>query len=278
MKSIPEATAYELALPVSSLLEQKPSDVFRIVSALATVELPADLLAREGAKEGTGTATIRLTRTQLPQGIADRLGAGHGVQLEFSLNHQPFMPVSGISIELPYTSSKDTVADKVIAVQIEPSGEITPLPQSYYDPERGEIIFSTKSLSLTGAYAALSMEENFSDLGGVPWAQKAMEALAVRGVVDATGSEDSRQLHPKQEMTRGQYVQWLVASLGLNGVSTDPFKDVNEQSSYYKAVNIARSLGITDGAGNGRFMPESTITRQEMMTLTVKGARCGWTH
>ncbi|MCP1134164.1 S-layer homology domain-containing protein [Paenibacillus polysaccharolyticus] len=268
LKSVPEAAAYELALPVSSLLEQKPSDVFRIVSAFATVELPADLLAKEGANEGT--AIIRLIRTPLSQGITDRLGAGHGVQIEFSLNHQNFMPDREISIELPYTSSKDTVADKVIAVQIGASGEIKPLPQSYYDPQRGEIIFSANALSLTGAYAALSMEENFSDLAGVPWAQKAMEALAVRGVVDATGSEDTRQLHPKQDMTRGQYVQWLVASLGLNGSSTEPFKDVNEQSSYYKAVNIARSLGITDGAGDGRFKPESTITRQEMMTLTVR--------
>ncbi|MCM3132347.1 S-layer homology domain-containing protein [Paenibacillus polysaccharolyticus] len=273
LKSVPEATAYELVLPVSSLLEQKPSDVFRIVSAFATVELPADFLAKEASKEGT--AAIRLIRIPLPQGITDRYGAEHGVQLEFTLDHQTFSPTSGISIEIPYSPSKDTVADKVVVVQIGASGEIIPLPQSYYDPARGEIIFSAKALSLTGAYAVLSMEENFLDLTGVPWAQKAMEALAVRGVVDATGSEDTRQLHPKQDMTRGQYVQWLVASLGLNGGSTEPFKDVNEQSSYYKAVNIARSLGITDGAGDGRFKPESAITRQEMMTLTVRALVAG---
>lgn len=50
---------------------------------------------------------------------------------------------------------------------------------------------------------------------------------------------------------------------------------MNEQSSYYKAVNIARSLGITDGAGDGRFKPESAITRQEMMTLTVRALVAG---
>ena len=76
-------------------------------------------------------------------------------------------------------------------------------------------------------------------------------------------------------MTRGQYVQWLVASLGLNAVSAVPFKDVNEKSSYYEAVNIARSLGITGGTGDGRFLPESTITRQEMMALTVRALAAG---
>ena len=123
LKSVPEAASYELALPVSSLLEQKKSDVFRIVSAFATIELPADLLAKEGAKDGT--AAIRLIRSQLPQGIADRVGTVYGVQLEFSLNHQTFMPVSGISIELPYTPSKDSVSssDKIVAVQISPSGK-----------------------------------------------------------------------------------------------------------------------------------------------------------
>lgn len=123
------------------------------MSAFATVELPADLLPKEGTNEGT--AIIRLIRTPLSQGITDRLGAGHGVQIEFSLNHQNFMPDREISIELPYTSSKDTVADKVIAVQMGASGEIKPPPQSYYDPQRGEIIFSANALSLTGAYLCL---------------------------------------------------------------------------------------------------------------------------
>jgi hypothetical protein len=56
----------------------------------------------------------------------------------------------------------------------------------------------------------------------------------------------------------------------LNASSGNAFSDVNEKAPYYEAVTAARSLGITSGTGDGRFLPESTITRQEMMTLTVR--------
>ena len=78
-----------------------------------------------------------------------------------------------------------------------------------------------------------------------------MEALAVRGVIDAEASGDSTQLHPKEEMTRGQYMQWLMTALGLNASSGNAFSDVNENAPYYEAVTAARSLGITSGPVTG---------------------------
>lgn len=273
LKAAPKASAYEITLPVSSMIEQKASDIFRIVSEIGAVELPADLLVKEGVQDGT--IAVRFVHAALPQAAADRLGTAQGVQLELTVNDKAFVPKHKISLQLPYVPLKDVATDRVIAVQIGPNGEITPLPQSYYDEKRGEVVFSDSSSSLTETYVVVPMEVAFADLTDVPWAQKAMEALAVRGVVDAADREGITQLHPKEDMTRAQFVQWLVSSLGLKASSTDPFKDVTEQSPYYHAINAARSLGITDGAGNGRFLPESTITRQEMMVLTVRALEAG---
>ncbi|MBB6024142.1 fibronectin type 3 domain-containing protein [Paenibacillus sp. JGP012] len=273
LKAAPKASAYEITLPVSSMLEQKASDIFRIVSEIGAVELPAELLVKEGVQDGT--IAVRFVHAALPQAAADRLGSAQGVQLELKVNDKAFLPKHKISLQLPYVPLKDVATDRVIAVQIGPNGEITPLPQSYYDEKRGEVVFSGSSSSLTETYVVVPMEEAFADLTDVPWAQKAMEALAVRGVVDAADREGITQLHPKEDMTRAQFVQWLVSSLGLKAASADPFKDVTEQSPYFHAINVARSLGITDGAGNGRFLPESTITRQEMMVLTVRALEVG---
>lgn len=273
LKAASKAAVYEMTLPASSLLEQKVSSIFRIVSEFGAVELPADLLVKNATREGT--VAVRFVRAALPQAAADRLGTTQGVQLELSLNDKALVPDRNISLQLPYAPSKEILTDKVIAMYIGPNGDITPLPQSYYDEKRGEVVFSDSSTSLNGAYVVVAVEEPYTDVTDVPWAQKAMEALAVRGVVDATDREGTKQLHPKEDMTRGQFVQWLVSSLGLKAASADSFKDVAEQSSYYNAVNVARSLGITNGAGNGRFLPESTITRQEMMVLTVRALEAG---
>ena len=102
----------------------------------------------------------------------------------------------------------------IVRVECEPCG--SPLPQSRYDSRA----------SAAGNYAAVSVQQKFTDIADVPWAKNALEALAVRGIVDAAENGSERQLHPKQEMTRGHYVQWLITALGLNGASAIPFSDV----------------------------------------------------
>ncbi|WP_458126657.1 S-layer homology domain-containing protein [Paenibacillus sp. Z3-2] len=266
LKPVSGATAYELSLPVSALLDQDESHMLNIVTELGTLKLPAQLIPKDMV--GDEIASVRLVRTELPKTVADQLGTQHGVQLELQLDGHPWPSGSELMLRLPYQSSDDTQQDRIIAFVIGANGVATPLPQSHYDPNSGEIVFSVTSLA--GNYAVVSVGQTFTDLTEVQWAKKAMEALAVRGVIDAKASGDSSQLHPKEEMTRGQYVQWLMTALGLNAASGNAFSDVSETSSYYEAVTAARSLGITSGTGDGRFLPESTITRQEMMTLTVR--------
>ncbi|WP_458461755.1 S-layer homology domain-containing protein, partial [Paenibacillus sp.] len=266
LKPVSGATAYEVSLPVSALLDQGESHVFNIVTELGMLELPAMLLTKGMVNDGI--ASVRFVRTELPQTVADQLGTQYGVQLELQLGGQPWPSESELMLRLPYQSSQNAQQDRIVAFAIGANGVASPLPRSYYDPNSGQIVFSVTSP--TGNYAVVSVERTFTDITEVQWAKKAMEALAVRGVIDAEASGDSSQLHPKEEMTRGQYVQWLMTALGLNTSSGNAFSDINEKAPYYEAVTAARSLGITSGTGDGRFLPESTITRQEMMTLTVR--------
>jgi hypothetical protein len=255
-----------LTLPASALTDQGESRVFQIVTELGTLELPATLSTEDLA--GHELAKVRFIRMELPKTVADQLGTKHGVRLELVLDGDAWPETHELNLHLPYQTLQGAERDRIVAFSWNANHVAAPLPQSRYDQEKREVAFSAASAA--GNYAAVSVQQEFADIAEVPWAKNALEALAVRGVMDAAENGSERQLHPKQEMTRGQYVQWLTMALGLNGAPGIPFSDVSSDASYYEAVNAARSLGITGGTGDGRFKPEDTITRQEMMTLTVR--------
>lgn len=265
-KPLSGAAAYELLLPVSALVSQGKSHVFNIVTELGTLELPATLLPKDLVDHET--VSIRFIRKKLPQAVASQLGTQHGVRFEIDLDGDAWPSAGELTLRLPHNALKHVQRDVIVAFAIDANHVAIPLPQSRYDQNSGEVVFSVPSSA--GNYAAVSVQQTFTDLANVPWAKNAMEALAARGVIDQDVSKNSRQLHPKQEMTRGQYVQWLMTALSLNTLHGNAFSDVSADASYYEAVTAARSLGITGGTGNGRFMPEATITRQEMMTLMVR--------
>ncbi|MFE6073647.1 S-layer homology domain-containing protein [Paenibacillus sp. NPDC057886] len=265
-KPVSGANAYELLLPVSALVNQGDTHVFNIVTELGTLEFPATLSMKDLA--GYETVSVRLIRTQLSQTVADQLGTQHGVRFEIDLDGDAWAAASELTLRLPYETLQNVQRDMIVGFAIDANYVATPLPQSRYDQNSKEVVFTVTSAA--GNYAAVSVQQTFTDLADVKWAKNAMEALAARGVFDEGASEDSRQLHPKQEMTRGQYVQWLMTALSLKTSRGNAFSDVSAEATYYKAVTAARSFGITGGTGDGRFMPEATITRQEMMTLTVR--------
>ncbi|MDR9745472.1 S-layer homology domain-containing protein [Paenibacillus taichungensis] len=265
-KPVSGASAYELLLPVSALVSQGDAHVFNIVTELGTLELPATLSMKDLA--GYETVSVQLIRTQLSQTVADQLGTQHGVRLEIDLDGDAWPAASELTLRMPYETLQNVQRDIIVGFAIDANHVATPLPQSRYDQNSREVVFTVTSA--VGNYAAVSVQQTFTDLANVPWAKNALEALAARGVFDEGASEDSRQLYPKQVMTRGQYVQWLMTALSLKTLSGNAFSDVSAEASYYEAVTTARALGITGGTGDGRFMPEATITRQEMMTLTVR--------
>ncbi|MFC9708397.1 S-layer homology domain-containing protein [Paenibacillus sp. NPDC056933] len=266
LKPVLGATAYEVSLPVSALLDHGESHILHIVTELGTLKLPATVLTKD--VKGKEIASVRLIRTVLPQTVANQLGKQYGVQFELHLDGHEWPLGSELTLHLPYKSAQAALQERIVAFAIDARGVATPLPQSHYNANSGEVIFSVTSP--TGNYVVMSVEHTFADLSEVQWAEKAMKALAVRGVIDAEANGHFRQLHPKADMTRGQYVQWLITALGLNTSSGNAFTDVSAEAPYYEAVSAARSLGITSGTGDGRFIPEATITRQEMMTLTVR--------
>lgn len=74
---------------------------------------------------------------------------------------------------------------------------------------------------------------------------------------------------PDNPVTRGQMMQfvWIAAGMPEPDSDTSPFKDVTADQYYYKAVLWASQKKVTSGTGEGRFSPDNTCTRAQIMTF-----------
>ena len=77
---------------------------------------------------------------------------------------------------------------------------------------------------------------------------------------------------PKDEVTRAQFVTmlWRLAGQPQPKSMKSPFKDVNANSWYGKAVLWAVENGITTGAGNGKFNPNGLCERAQVVTFLYR--------
>ncbi len=82
---------------------------------------------------------------------------------------------------------------------------------------------------------------------------------------------------PKHDLTRGQMVTILYRLEGSPEVSGDmPFTDVAPNRFYTKAILWAYETELAKGVGDGRFAPESKLTRQQLATFMMRYAEmCG---
>lgn len=111
-------------------------------------------------------------------------------------------------------------------------------------------------------------ELKFTDLTNYDWAREAIAKLANEGIIEGT-SETT--FTPAANIRRGDFVLMLMRMLDMEEAEgAEDFVDVPRSSYYYEAISQARALDIAKGVGDNRFDPEASITRQDMVTLTMR--------
>lgn len=118
--------------------------------------------------------------------------------------------------------------------------------------------------SFAGGKAAST--ETFTDLGGYAWAKEAIYALKNKGIISGISKTEYA---PANNIKRGDFILILTRMLSVNDAFTDNFADVPSGSYYYNAIGSAKAVGIAQGGGKN-FMPENTITRQDLITLAYR--------
>lgn len=83
-----------------------------------------------------------------------------------------------------------------------------------------------------------------------------------------------RTFAPAGQVTRAQFAALLVRGLGLSTESlTNMFADVSTTAWYAQDVITAAKLGLVQGIGEGKFSPDSRITREQMVVMIMNAVQ-----
>ncbi|ACS98957.1 S-layer homology domain-containing protein [Paenibacillus sp. JDR-2] len=123
-------------------------------------------------------------------------------------------------------------------------------------------------LSHFSSYAILEINKNFSDVPSSYWASGVIKELFAKQIVTGTTAST---FEPNRSVTRAEFTALLVRALGLKAEGTPAFTDIPAGAWYAADVATAYKAGIVQGVSSTTFSPGASITRQEMVTLAMRG-------
>ena len=109
---------------------------------------------------------------------------------------------------------------------------------------------------------------SFSDVPTNTWYSDAVQYVFERGLM--VGVSETA-FNPNASTTRGQLVTILYRMEGSPSInSINRFSDVLENQWYSDAIKWATVNGIIGGYGNGKFGPEDSITREQLIVVLYR--------
>ncbi len=264
---------YELRLPAAVLATGNGEKKIEVKSEIGTISLPDNMLEGLGL-ESIGNVSIsigKIDKMSLPQDLRDQIGSRPVIQLSLSAGRTIAWnnEEAPVTLSIPYTPTPQELADPehITVWYIDGQGNVVEVPSGRYDPVTGTVTFSTTHFS---NYAVVYVHRTFGDLGSAAWAKKAVEVLASKGILKGI---TEKKYAPQAGITRADFLYFLMRILGLEKKFDVNFSDVSSDAYYYKEIGIARKLGITGGTGGNKFNPDTEITRQDMMVMTVRALK-----
>jgi hypothetical protein len=143
--------------------------------------------------------------------------------------------------------------------------------ESFYSALAKTVTFTPPHLSLYAVgYAGGGWP--FADVSAGDWFYSAVEYAASRGLME--GASDTL-FEPNAPATRGMFVSILgqIAGADIVAYTENPFTDVKSGEYYEPYIRWARKRDIVSGTGDGRFDPESGVTREQMAVILANYVR-----
>lgn len=170
-----------------------------------------------------------------------------------------------ITITIPYALKTDENPDNIIIYYLRDDGSVETMSNCFYNPATKSVTFSTYHFSyfLVG-YTSVT----FTDVSKSDSYYNAVNFIAARGITNGVGNGT---FAPEKHLTRAQFIVMLFRAYGITPLESfgDNFSDA--QDSYYTPyLAKAKVLGISNGAGNNKFLPDNKITIQEIYTLIYR--------
>lgn len=112
------------------------------------------------------------------------------------------------------------------------------------------------------------VSRNLTDLNNRKDADK-INTLATYHIVRG----DQGKYRPNASMNRAELCALLVQAFGLSTTRKDSsFSDVDTKAWYADEVQAVVSAGLMEGVGSGKFMPQGTVTEEELITVLARSA------
>lgn len=112
------------------------------------------------------------------------------------------------------------------------------------------------------------VKHTFSDLSNVAWAEKEIEYLAAKGILNGVGDNI---FEPERFVKREEFVKIIVEALPLPNETTNlVFADVTEDAWYYDCVMQALACNIINGIDDNNFGTGGAITREQLCTIIYR--------
>ena len=166
-------------------------------------------------------------------------------------------PTSAYNKDVKWTSSNNSIAT------VSSSGVVTGL--------KGGTVTITATArdgtNVKGTYTVTvkTTELPFKDVSVDNWFYSSVKYTYQKGIILGTSNTT---FNPNTKLTRGMLVTILHRMEGKPTPKTqNKFSDVYKSQYYYDAVRWATEKGIVHGYGNGKFGPDSNITRQDLAVI-----------
>lgn len=262
------AMKYVQKLPIHALTAAKGDKKITIETSIGTLTVPSNMLAPNSIGNA---ATVELSigradKSKLSKELQAQIGDKPVIELNLLVDGKP---VAWNNAEAPVTVAMDYAlptyervdVEYIVVWHVDDQGHVSAVPSGRYDHASGKITFTTTHFS---KYAAVFVHKAFKDTAKYTWAEKQMNVLASKGIINGT-SETT--FTPGANVTRADFIKLLVSGLGLTAKVDSNFSDVSPTDYYYEAAGIAKKLGITGGIDGSRLNPRAYITRQDMMVM-----------
>lgn len=126
-------------------------------------------------------------------------------------------------------------------------------------------VYYAKLNSLTNSEYSVIWNPVIVDSVADHWSKDAVNSMASRLIISRPSVFD-----PEQIITRAKFVEYLIKGIGLfrtDVADASLFSDVSGTGDWQDAVTTAVEHGIVQGYGDGTFLPEATLTREEAMVM-----------
>ncbi|MEK5236502.1 glycosyl hydrolase 53 family protein [Paenibacillus sp. FSL L8-0470] len=240
----------------------------RVDAGIAAITFdPKAVSALGGSTAVDSTISImKLAKSDLPENVQNKIEDRSVFDFSVKAGNAEITEFNGgkLKISVPYTPMTSEKKNAIVVYYINKAENLKPV-RGGYDAATGKVNFQTTHLS---NYAVGYNEVKFNDVSPENWYSDAVGYLAARGIANGVGGST---FAPEKNVTRADFLMMVMKAYGIEteAAVTDNFSDAGNKY-YTEYLGTARKLGFVSGVDGNTFMPEATISQQDMSVILYK--------